>query len=58
METEALWRMGETMTDYDHIAAALIILAIIVGLCWRALDRRIYGPERHEMLPTDWEKRG
>ncbi|WP_377838745.1 hypothetical protein [Bosea sp. UC22_33] len=33
------------MTDYDHIAAALIILAIIVGLCWRALDRRIYGPD-------------
>lgn len=33
------------MTDYDHIAAAFIFLAIIVGLGWRALDRRIYGPD-------------
>lgn len=46
------------MTEYDHIAAAVIFLLIVGGLIWRALDRRIYGPEQHEMLPTDWEKRG
>lgn len=33
------------MTDYDHIAAAIIFLLIIGGLCWRALDHRIYGPD-------------
>ena len=33
------------MSEYDHIAAALIVFAIIIGLCWRALDRRIYGPD-------------
>lgn len=33
------------MSDYDHIAAALIFLAIVGGLIWRALDRRIYGPD-------------
>lgn len=33
------------MTSYDHIAAALIVLIGICWLCWRALDRRIYGPD-------------
>ncbi|TQI72955.1 hypothetical protein FHT98_0676 [Bosea sp. AK1] len=37
--------MGETMTDYDHIAAAVIFLLIVGGLIWRALDRRIYGAD-------------
>ncbi len=45
------------MSDYDHIAAALIVLVGIGWLIWRALDRRIYGPDQHEMLPSDWEKR-
>lgn len=33
------------MTGYDHIAAAVIFVLIIVWLGWRALDRRIYGPD-------------
>ena len=37
--------MGETMSDYDHIAAAVIFLVIVGGLIWRALDSRIYGPD-------------
>ncbi len=33
------------MSDYDHIAAALIVLVGIGWLIWRALDRRVYGPD-------------
>lgn len=36
------------MTDYDHIAAALIVLIGIAWLIWRVLDRRIYDdPQAH-----------
>jgi len=33
------------MTSYDHIAPAVIFVLGIVWLGWRALDRRIYGPD-------------
>ena len=28
--------MGETMSDYDHIAAAVIFLVLVGGLIWSA----------------------
>jgi hypothetical protein len=42
------------MTDYDHIAAALIVLIGIGSLIWRALDRRIYGPDPQAQPHGDW----
>jgi len=46
------------MTSYDHIAAALIVLAIISSLGWRALDGRIYGPDPQAKPHGDWPHDG
>lgn len=35
--------MGEAMSEYDHIAAAVILVLIIGWLGWHALDNRIHG---------------
>lgn len=42
------------MSEYDHIAAALIVLIGIGWLIWRALDCRIYGADPQAKPHGDW----